>query len=110
MNRLTGAATVIVNGLAPESKTMPSSVVGEVIDTFLLFDIWKVAVSLGPFGTVSGVQLAAVFQSLDTGARSDVALPASAARVLPSSRIVNKAQRRGNRCINDFVIIVRRRL
>ena len=36
----------------------------------------KVAVSLGPFGTVGGVQFAAVFQSLLIGFRFHVALPA----------------------------------
>jgi hypothetical protein len=46
--------------------------------TVLVFDELKVATSLEPFGTVEGVQFAAVFQSLLEALRFQVALPAKA--------------------------------
>jgi len=48
------------------------------IETKVVFDRPKVAISAGPLGTLAGVQLAAVFQSPEMGSRSQVALPARA--------------------------------
>src|SRR5437868_14788290 len=45
---------------------------------FVMFDAAKVAISDGPFGTLSGVQLTAVFQSPLAGELSHCALPATA--------------------------------
>src|SRR5689334_6318685 len=67
---------LIVNELPPASKTM--------LFTLTLFEsvtvgalLWlKVATSPGPLGTVVGVQLASVLQSLLVGSRFQVALPA----------------------------------
>ena len=42
----------------------------------LLLDPAKLAISVVPFGTVAGVQLAAVFQSVLVGREFHVALPA----------------------------------
>jgi hypothetical protein len=48
--------------------------------------------SAGPFGTVAGVQLAGVFQSLLTGSRSQVALSAAAAPMTKGKkRMENRA-------------------
>src|SRR6266481_7032044 len=58
--------------------------------TSLTFETSKVAMSVAPFGTVWGVQLAAVFQSLVIGLRSQVALPATDMRAT-----ANKATARG---------------
>jgi hypothetical protein len=44
-------------------------------EIFLPVDVAKVAMSDGPFGTVAGVQLVAVFQSLPAGFTFQVALP-----------------------------------
>jgi hypothetical protein len=66
----------MVNALAPGSNTIPFTSVLDATEIFLVFDASKVAVSDGLFGTVSGVQFAAVFQSLLLGLRSQVALSA----------------------------------
>jgi hypothetical protein len=48
------------------------------VNEIIAFDVPEnVAVSEGPFGTVAGVQLAAVFQSPFVGLRFQVALPAN---------------------------------
>ena len=46
-------------------------------DTFVAFEAAKVAMSLGPLGTVAGVQFAAVLQSPVLGLTFQVALPAN---------------------------------
>ena len=46
------------------------------METSVVFERAKVAISAGPLGTVAGVQLPAVFQSPEVGLRSHVALPA----------------------------------
>jgi hypothetical protein len=63
------------------------------VETAVMLDTPKVAVSDDPLGTVGGVQLAAVFQSLFTGLRFQVALPPNA---LPAaaSRSINMAAAR----------------
>jgi len=56
----------------------PTSVSAEM-KTLVMFERPNVAVSADPFGTVAGVQFAAVFQSPESGLRSHVALPARVA-------------------------------
>jgi hypothetical protein len=68
---------VIVNVLAPASKTIPFSVTLDERETLVTLEDSKVAISDGPFGTVGGVQLPGVFQSPLAGLRFQVALPAS---------------------------------
>src|SRR5262245_37537134 len=50
--------------------------VSSEIDTFVVLESTNVAISVGPLGTVIGVQLAAVFQSPDVGLRFHWALSA----------------------------------
>ena len=52
-----------------------TSVVSEM-ETAVVFEEPNVAVSVDELGTVASVQLEAVFQSLETGLGSQVALPA----------------------------------
>jgi len=67
----------IVNALAPELNTMPlSSVVNEMKGRVRLEDA-NVAVSAGPLGTVAGVQLVVVNQSVEAGLAFQLALPAT---------------------------------
>ncbi len=66
----------MVKALAPGAKVMPSNVVKADCVTLVVLDVAKVAVSVAAFGTVAGVQLAAVFQSPLVGFRFQVALPA----------------------------------
>ena len=54
---------VIVNGSAPLLKTTLSSSTVELLKRFVTSEVKKVAMSDGPFGTVFGTQLVAVFQS-----------------------------------------------
>ena len=74
------ALAVMVYGfVAPGVNVMPLTVVnGDEINTSVVFERPKVAVSPDPFGTVVGVQLAGVFQSPELGFRFHVALPARA--------------------------------
>jgi hypothetical protein len=66
-----------VNAVRVESaKTRASSSTLEWITGFDIFEFGKVAVSAGPFGTVRGLQFAAVFQSFVVGLTVHVALPA----------------------------------
>lgn len=55
---------------------MPLTSVFAEMATCVLFERAKVAVSADPFGTVIGIQLAAVFQSPEWGLCFQVALPA----------------------------------
>jgi len=73
--------------LAPAPKTTLFTVVAAESDTPELFETPKVAISLLPFGTVAGVQFAAVFQSLLDGLRFQVALPAWASRMKEEVRV-----------------------
>ena len=68
--------TVTVKALAPGLKIMLSSSISLDNATPEILESAKVATSLGPLGTVAGVQLAAVFQSLLIGFRFQVALSA----------------------------------
>ena len=58
---------------------MPLTLVLAEIDRPVVLDKPKKAVSAGPFGTVVGVQLAALFQSPEAGLRPHIALPAKEA-------------------------------
>src|SRR5262249_17733293 len=73
-----GAGAAIVKALAPGAKTIESTSVSAERETPVALEVAKVATSSGLFGTVAGVQLAAVFQSLLPGLRFQVALPAKA--------------------------------
>jgi hypothetical protein len=57
-------------------NTRPARSTSLEIETLVVFEGPKVAVSVMPLGTVAGVQLLAVFQSLDAGFNFQVALPA----------------------------------
>lgn len=71
--------TVTLKGVAPELKIMLStSIGGNTIERADELETAKVAMSDGLLGTVFGVQLAAVLQSLLVGLRFQVALPACA--------------------------------
>ena len=83
--------TLIMKGLAPGSKTRPSRVTSLDSETLVLLEVEKVAVSVKPFGTVCGVQLAAVFQSPLVGSRFQVALPAELDCVLRSMKSAAKS-------------------
>jgi hypothetical protein len=65
---------LIVKALALASKMMLSTVVILEVETSVVWEKPNVAVSAGPLGTPIGVQLAAVFQSPETGSRSHWAL------------------------------------
>src|SRR5437773_12025904 len=60
----------------------------------VLVETSKVAMSPGPFGTVLGVQFAAVCQSPLVGLRFQVALPASRASSAPSESVRTMAHDR----------------
>src|SRR3984893_5635974 len=69
------AGTVMVKGLAAAFalNTMPFTSVLADIETLVLLDEAKVAVSVGPLGAVAGVQLPGVFQSPVAGDWAHVA-------------------------------------
>lgn len=79
-----------VKGLAPAPKLKAftsSSVESEIA---VVFETAKVATSSGPFGTIAGVQFAAVFQSPVVGLRFQVALPACPSVGVSTSNNVDK--------------------
>jgi hypothetical protein len=76
MNNEERKGAVIVNALAPALNTIPFTSVNAEREISILLERANVAVSVGPFGTVAGVQFVAVFQSLLPGLRFQVALPA----------------------------------
>jgi hypothetical protein len=67
---------VIVKLLAPGEKVIPSTIVFAEMETAVVFERAKIAVSADPLGIVIGDQLPAVFQSPELGLKSHVALPA----------------------------------
>lgn len=68
---------VIVKAGAPLLKTMLLTSTDVVLmERFVISDVPKVALSADPFGTVFGIQFAAVFQSPLLGLSVQVALPA----------------------------------
>ena len=64
-----GDGEVIVNMLAPAWKVIPFRVTLDESETSAVLEAPKVAISERPFGTVAGIQLAAVFQSPLVGLR-----------------------------------------
>ena len=85
--------------LAPELKTIPATEVSEESVTLELLETSKDAVSEGLFGTVLGVQLAAVFQLALVGLRFQVALPARAR----FDRRIEPVRRTAERKENGFI-------
>ena len=75
---------VKVKAAAPRAKTISLTSVAAEIEIAPWLEAAKVAMSPGPFGTVAGVQLAAVFQSPLVGLRFQVALPAWAGAFMTS--------------------------
>src|SRR5262245_29323618 len=84
---------LIVNPFAPEPNTIPLTSVEDESDRAAALERPKVAVSDGPFGTVCGVQLAAVFQSPLVGLRFQVALPLLACWPTISNRLATRTPR-----------------
>src|SRR5689334_22430166 len=77
LDEAAAGSSVMLKLLASGLKTIDAtSVELAARDTFVVFEAAKVAMSLGPLGTVAGVQFAAVPQSLLVGLRFQVALPA----------------------------------
>src|SRR5262245_21111557 len=85
---------VIVNALAPGLKTTLFTSIDTAIETSVVLETPKVATSFGPFGTLAGVQLAGLLQSLSTGLAFHVALPACTPRSAPSEMVRTMAQDR----------------
>src|SRR5262245_43721585 len=81
-------SAVMLKLLAPGLNTISATsvITAENLRPVTL-DPAKVATSVGPFGTVAGVQLTAVFQSPVVGLRFQVALPARASRMKAEVRI-----------------------
>src|SRR6266568_6891639 len=73
----TPGSALMLNEFAPELKLSPLISVRADTATCVTLDMAKLAMSDGPFGTVCGIQFAAVFQSLFVGFLSQVALPAN---------------------------------
>ena len=78
---------VMVNMSAPRLKTIELTSVGSVGAMAVICEVASVAVSAGPFGTIAGVQFAAVFQSPLVGFRFQVALPANASVTVRRTRV-----------------------
>jgi hypothetical protein len=80
----------IVNLLAPALNTMPFTSVSREMETRVIVDTSKVAMSDGPFGGPPAVQFAAVPQDPVAGLANHVALPANVV-LLTASRTMNTA-------------------
>ena len=94
---------VMVKALAPALNTMPFTSVFAEIDTPVVLEVANVAVSPEPFGTVIGVQFAAVFQSPLPGLKSHCALPAKAGLVL---RICPVASAKSRIKVFDILVFI----
>src|SRR3954468_20130026 len=70
------SVVVIVKALAMGVKMRLATSNLSDTEISVVFELSKVAVSVGPFGSVAGVQLAAIFQSPLVGFRFQMALPA----------------------------------
>ena len=90
--------------LAPELKTIPLTSLAVESETLVMLETPKVAVSLGPSGTLFGVQLRAVFQSPLVGLRFQVALPAKADPASATNK--DNIKRRNGRGRVDFTLLV----
>src|SRR5712692_10262190 len=90
--RSCGEETVNVNGLASPAKTSSFTSIPPKFEMEMLvvFESAKVAISAGPFGTVEGVQFAAVFQLPLIGLRFHVALPAWLVPALMATKKVSR--------------------
>ena len=98
-----GDAEVIVNMLAPAWKVIPFNVTLDERETLVTLEASKVATSDRPFGTVAGVQFAAVFQSPLVGLKFQVALSATKGTGL-SNRPISPANLRADSSrANDFI-------
>src|SRR5207248_7623241 len=99
-----GAPTslVMVKADPPALNTIELTSVGSVGVMFLRCEVAKVAVSAGPFGTVAGVQFAALLQLPLIGLKFQVALPAKTAFSAPSASVRMMAQDR----MRDFMSAV----
>jgi hypothetical protein len=73
---------------------MPFTSTLDESDISVMFEAANVAVSLGPFGTVLGIQLAAVFQSPLIGSSCQVALPANPACIVRPKHKMQMSKRR----------------
>src|ERR1051326_7365606 len=82
---------VMINALAPGVNAMLFTSIDEGIETFTVLETPKVATSFGPFGTVAGVQFAAVFQSPLTGLLLQVALPAKQWPAIKHEKMTGKS-------------------
>src|SRR5439155_9886104 len=71
-------ATIVKAVRVESPKTRASSSTLEWITGLAVFEFGNVAVSVGPLGTVCGIQLAALFQSSLAGLTFHIALPARA--------------------------------
>jgi hypothetical protein len=85
--RLEASPVAIVYTPAPALKVMVLTSTSAESETSTMLEAPNVAISVAPFGTVAGVQLAAVFQSPVVGLRFQVAL---SAKVVVLARIKNK--------------------
>src|SRR5438874_11247294 len=91
-----GAPTplVMVKADPPALNTIELTSVGSAGVMFLRCEVAKVAVSAGPFGTVTGVQFTALFQLPLIGLKFQVALPAKTAFSAPSASVGMMAEDR----------------
>jgi len=71
-----GLAVMVYPVAAPALNKIPSTVVLAEIETAAMFEVWNVAMSAVPFGTVACTQLFVAFQSPLAGFCNHVALPA----------------------------------
>ncbi len=74
--RVTRGSAEMVKALAPAVKSIALTSTADLMVRSVRLETPKVATSDGPFGTVAGVQLPAVFQVPVPGFRFHVALPA----------------------------------
>src|SRR6187399_137102 len=97
-----GLAVIVKGFVAADVNVMPLTSVFAEIETSVVFERPKVAMSAGPLGTPIGVQLAAVFQSPEIGSRSHSALIAYVTVGMRNSREQRIAAR-----ISVFIVISR---
>jgi hypothetical protein len=95
---------LMTKAFAPELKTMLLTSVLAENETLVVLETPKVAVSLGPLGTVDGVQLPAVFQSPLAGLRFQLALPANADPPITADR--DRSERKNRTGQKYFILLV----
>src|SRR6476620_3962116 len=89
--------TVMVKAEAPASNAILSTSSPALRDSAVVLEFSNVATSVGPLGTVAGVQLSELFQLLSIGSRFQVALPPSTSWLTISRRLVTKTRRNRER-------------